>query len=104
MIHGKWNYSRSPAEPDSEGVLLPPTGMDVSTAIISARMSRTGCGWVLVESGYGCGWWLGAYLGDRLVVDVDELTGVGVDLERAVEAQRGLDVVCACNVESVGVL
>ena len=35
-------YSRSPAEPASEGVLLPPTGMEVSTAIISARMSRTG--------------------------------------------------------------
>jgi hypothetical protein len=37
-------YSRSPAEPASDGVLLPPTGIDVSTAIISARMSRTGCG------------------------------------------------------------
>lgn len=35
-------YSRSPADPDSDAVLLPPTGMLVSTAIISARMSRTG--------------------------------------------------------------
>jgi hypothetical protein len=37
-------YSRSPADPLSEGVLLPPTGIEVSTAIISARMSSTGCG------------------------------------------------------------
>ena len=40
------------------------------------------------------------YLGDRLVVDVDQLPGVGVDLERAVEAQRGLDVICACTKQS----
>lgn len=37
------------------------------------------------------------HLGHRLVVDVDQLPGVGVDLEGAVEAQRGLDVVCACS-------
>jgi hypothetical protein len=37
------------------------------------------------------------YLGHRLVVDVDEFPRVGVDLQRAVEAQRGLDVVCACT-------
>lgn len=48
------------------------------------------------------GVWLGCtYLGDCLVVDVDELPRVGVDLERAVEAQRCLDVVCACNERSV---
>jgi hypothetical protein len=36
-------YSRSPADPSSDGVLLPPlTGIEVSTAIISARMSSTG--------------------------------------------------------------
>jgi hypothetical protein len=40
------------------------------------------------------GWW-GTNLGDCLVVDVDEFTGVRVDLQCAVEAQRGLDVVCA---------
>lgn len=41
---GEVVYSRSPADPLSDGVLLPPTGIDVSTAIISARMSSTGCG------------------------------------------------------------
>lgn len=35
-------YSIPPAEPASEGVLLPCMGMLVSTAIISARISSTG--------------------------------------------------------------
>jgi hypothetical protein len=77
------NYSRSPAEPLSEGVLLPPTGIEVSTAIISARMSRTGCGLLALHIRSNR---RRAYLGDRLVVDVDQLSGVGVDLQCAVEA------------------
>lgn len=36
-----------------------------------------------------------------LVVDVDQFPRVGVDLQRAVEAQRGLDVVCAWTVSAV---
>jgi hypothetical protein len=42
VLSSKGIYSRSPASPASDGVLLPPTGIEVSTAIISARMSRTG--------------------------------------------------------------
>ena len=83
-----------PAEPASEGALLPPTGMLVSTAIISARMSSTG---YVGERGDSGGQGGGhAYLGHCLVVDVDKLSGVRVDLESAVEAESGLDGVCAC--------
>lgn len=42
-VTGSRIYSRSAADPASEVDLLPPTGMLVSTAIISARISRTGC-------------------------------------------------------------
>lgn len=45
-VRGCCIYSMPPVEPASEGALLP-TGMLVSTAIISARMSRTGLGTVL---------------------------------------------------------
>lgn len=76
-------YSRSPADPLSDGVLLPPTGIDVSTAIISARMSSTGCGELACRHKT---LHKGAHLGNSLVVDVDELSRVRVDLQCAVEA------------------
>lgn len=68
--------------------------MLVSTAIISARMSSTG--WSCEQGGFADGG-VHAYLGHCLVVDIDELSGVRVDLESAVEAESGLDRVCACN-------
>lgn len=64
------------------------------------QSSRRGCRaragrvrWAVAKGG---GVHMGTYLGHGLVVDVDELSGVGVDLEGAVEAQSGVDGVCAC--------
>jgi hypothetical protein len=96
-------YSRSPADPLSEGVLLPPTGIEVSTAIISARMSSTGCGLLATPlHAHDAG---GTHLGYRLVVNVDQLSWVRVDLQCAVEAQCGFDVICACvTVSTFGLL
>lgn len=77
-------YSMPPTEPASDAALLPPpTGMLVSMAIISARMSITGCVVLVSSQRSGNGH---SYLGHGLIVDVDKLLGVGVDLQRAVEA------------------
>lgn len=70
------------------------TFMLLSTAIISARMSRIGWDRSVHEL------WLQStrrklYLGDSLVVDVDELSGLGVDLEGLVETKGGIDGVGA---------
>ena len=53
--------------------------MLLSTAIISARMSRMGYS-VSVHKWQVSRIWRACYLGDGLVVDVDELSGLGVDL------------------------
>jgi hypothetical protein len=92
-------YSRSPADPLSDGVLLPPTGIDVSTAIISARMSRTGCD--LLATPIKQKDKSEAYLGDSLVVNVDQFSRVGVDLQCAVEAQSSFDVIGAYSMISI---
>jgi hypothetical protein len=63
------------------------TLMELSTAIISARMSRMGYDMSARLRGHV----VSTYLGDRLVVDADELSGLGVDLEGLVEAQGGID-------------
>jgi hypothetical protein len=83
-LERRYFYSRSPADPLSDGVLLPPTGIDVSTAIISARMSSTGYG-VLATT---LSWQdtRSIYLGDCLVVNIDEFSWIRVDLECAIEA------------------
>jgi hypothetical protein len=69
--------------PASDDALLP-TGMLVSTAIISARMSRTGCSMLAIVASY-----LGnrPYLWNSLVVDVDQFSWVRVDLQCAVKAE-----------------
>jgi hypothetical protein len=77
-------YSRSPADPLSDGVLLPPTGIDVSTAIISARMSSTGCG--VLATPLPRQDTRSIYLGDCLVINVNQLPWVRVNLECAIEA------------------
>lgn len=66
----------------------PETFMLLSTAIISARMSRMGCHVLARTEKNRLG---GGYLGHSLVVDVDELSRLRVDLEGLVEAQSGVD-------------
>lgn len=78
--------------PASDDALLP-TGMLVSTAIISARMSRTGCSILASIPSYVEH---RRYLWNSLVVDVDQFSWIRVDLQCAVEAEGCLYRICAC--------
>jgi hypothetical protein len=71
------------------------TDMLGSTAIISARMSRMGWKVNVSNAITPFEFLLATYLGHSLVVDGDKLSGLRVDLEGLVEAQRGVNRVGA---------
>lgn len=69
--------------------------MLLSTAIISARMSRIG--WVTVSRLRGYSWaHCSSYLWYSLVVDANQLSWLRVDLQGLVEAKGGVNGVGAC--------